>query len=104
MTLRSLALVVFASVALTAGAVLAPAGSACGLAARPVCASLEYSGFIARAMARRIQYAADGREGALLYALTSSPVLGIDLRPLQQFGKWWMEQTGAAVMARHRYL
>jgi hypothetical protein len=108
LTPGSLALVVLVPLALTAGTVLAPAsGERCGsmpFVQRNLCVSLDYSGIVARGLAQRSRTAALRDDNALVYALTSSPMLGVDFGPLRSLSWWWMEETGKAIMARHRSL
>ena len=95
MTLRALALAVLMPLALLAGTVLAPsAGEGCRTVPflrQPLCVSLDVSGVVARGIAQRSRSAALHEDNAILYALTSSPMLGVDFRPLQRLSVWWMD-------------
>lgn len=108
MTLRSPALVVFATLALASGAVLTPSlENQCRslpFLTEPLCAAPDHAGLVARGLARRSVSAGIPEGNAVVHLLTSSPLLGVDFRPLREFTLWWLEQTGKAVMARHPHL
>jgi hypothetical protein len=65
-----------------------------------LCDALGYSAVVAHSIAMRVNSDAIREDSALADAMTSSPLLIVDLAPGRRFAVWWMEQTGQAVMAR----
>jgi hypothetical protein len=99
-----------AGLLLIASAVAVPtsrAGSTCSLGpfgTSALCDALGYSVVVAHSIALRVNSHAIRESSALVDAMTSSPLLIVDLAPGRRLAIWWMEQTGHAVMARMTYL
>ncbi|MGQ4273666.1 hypothetical protein [Terrihabitans sp. B22-R8] len=109
MSFYGLGAVLGAVLLMSAGAAVAPplrAPLQCGnsedFVAR-LCTGASYSDVLARTLAQRVRSAAYDGQDAVLDALFSSPVPGVDISPGQRLARWWMEQTGQAVMSRYSY-